>query len=78
MFFVETEAGLMEIVRSVNRSWIYDSYFSLYRPIHPGGKCPGGIVRIPFLIITKETAADTATIEVINTRQRSLLSRTKV
>jgi len=36
MFFVETEAGLMEIVRSVNRSWIYDSYFSLYRPIHPG------------------------------------------
>jgi len=46
------EAGLMEIVRSVNRSWIYDSYFSLYRPIHPGGnvrggKCPGRIVRIP-------------------------------
>src|SRR6218665_2103107 len=41
------EAGLMEIhvVRSVNRRWIYDSYFSLYRPIHPGGnargKCPG-------------------------------------
>jgi len=43
------EAGLMEIVRSVNRSWAYDSYFSLYRPIHPGemsgGKCPGGNVR---------------------------------
>src|SRR6218665_2709871 len=30
------EVGLMEIVRSINRSWIYDSYFSLYRPIHPG------------------------------------------
>src|SRR6218665_498775 len=36
MFFVEMEVGLMEIVQSVNRSWIYDSYFSLYRPIHPG------------------------------------------
>jgi len=35
----------MEIVRSVNRSWIYDSYFSLYRPMHPRGNvrgnCPG-------------------------------------
>jgi len=31
-------------MRSVG--WIYDSYFSLYRPIHLGGnvkgKCPGG------------------------------------
>src|SRR6218665_1970027 len=36
------EMGLMEIVRSLNGSWIYDSYFSLYRPIHLGG-----IVRIP-------------------------------
>jgi len=39
------EAGLMEIVRSLNRNWIYDTYFSLYRAIHPGrkvrGKCPG-------------------------------------
>ena len=43
------EAGLMEIVRSMNRSWIYDTYFSLYRAIHSvrnvrgemsGGKCP--------------------------------------
>ena len=37
----------MEIVRSVNRSWIYDSYASLYRPIHPGemsrGNCPNTI-----------------------------------
>jgi len=45
------EAGLMEIVLSVNRSWIDDAYFSLYRYIHPGGKvrgeCPGGNVRIP-------------------------------
>jgi len=24
------EAGLVEIVRSVNRCWIYDSYFNLY------------------------------------------------
>jgi len=39
----------MEIVRSLNRNWIDDAYFSLYRPIHPGeksggemsgGKCP--------------------------------------
>jgi len=35
----------MEIVRSVNRSWIYDSYFSLYRPIHPGGNVRGENVR---------------------------------
>src|SRR6218665_1139965 len=38
------EAGLMEIVRSLNRSRIYDTYFSLYRAIHPGeksGECPG-------------------------------------
>ena len=46
------EAGLLEIVRSLNRSWIDDdTYFSLYRAIHPGkssgGKCPGGDVRIP-------------------------------
>jgi len=34
------EAGLMEIVQSLNRSWIDDAYFSLYRStcIHPGGK----------------------------------------
>jgi len=32
------EAGLMEIVLSVNRSWVDDAYFSLYRPIHPRGK----------------------------------------
>jgi len=31
------EAGLLEIVRSINRSWIYDTYSSLYRAIHPGG-----------------------------------------
>src|SRR6218665_3263311 len=36
MFFVQMEAGLMEIVRSLNSSWIYDTYFSLYRAIHPG------------------------------------------
>jgi|SRR6218665_818435 len=45
------EAGLMEIVRSLNKSWIYDTYFSLYRPIHlgekSGGKRPGGTVQIP-------------------------------
>jgi len=38
------EAGLVEIVRSLNRSWIYDTYFSLYRGIRPGEKsgrrCP--------------------------------------
>jgi len=37
------EAGLMEIVQSLNRSWIDDIYFSLYRPIYPGemfgGEC---------------------------------------
>ena len=42
------EVGLMEIVRSVNRSLIYDSYFCVYRPIHPGGNVRGDIVRIPF------------------------------
>ena len=40
---------LMEIVRSVNRSWIYDTYFSLYRAFIRG-KSPGGNVRIPFWI----------------------------
>jgi len=39
------EAGLMETFRSLNRSWIYDTYFSLYRAIHLGGS-PGGNVRI--------------------------------
>src|SRR6218665_3304088 len=29
----------MEIVQSANRSWIYDSYFSLYRPINPVDMC---------------------------------------
>ena len=44
---------MMEIVRSLNRSWIYDTYFSLYRlelfirEKCPGRKCPGGNVRIP-------------------------------
>ena len=33
----------MEIVRSLNRSWIYDTYFSLYRAIQPGGKSGGNI-----------------------------------
>ena len=33
--------GLMEIVRSLNRSWICDTYFSLDRAIHPGGKVRG-------------------------------------
>jgi len=30
------EAGLMELVLSLNRSWIYDTDFSLYRPIYTG------------------------------------------
>jgi len=34
------EAGLMEIVRTLNRSWICDAYFILYRPVHLG-KSPG-------------------------------------
>jgi|SRR6218665_1266557 len=49
------EVELMEIVRSVNVSWIDDTYFSLYRAFHPGGKsggrvrgkCTGGNVRVP-------------------------------
>jgi len=28
------EAGLMELVRSLNRTWIYETYFSLHRPIN--------------------------------------------
>ena len=35
------EVGLMKKVRSVNRSWIYGSYFSIYRPIHPRGNVRG-------------------------------------
>jgi len=38
----------MEIVWSVNRSWIYDSYFSLYRPIHPGKNVRGEMSRLNF------------------------------
>jgi len=49
------EAGLMEIVRSVNISWIYDTYFSLYRANHPGKKS-GGIVRIPPIAIGQQWA----------------------
>jgi len=42
------EAGFMEIVLSINRSWIDDAYFSLYRPIHPGGgNVRWGNVRMP-------------------------------
>jgi len=44
-FSVQLEAGLMRIVRSVNRSWTESTYFSLCRPIHQrksGGKCPWG------------------------------------
>jgi len=37
------EVGLTEIVRSVNRSWIHDTWFSLYRAFHPGGKVRGGM-----------------------------------
>jgi len=37
--------GLMEIVRYVNRSWNYDTYFSLYRAFHPGRKVLVGNVR---------------------------------
>ena len=33
----------MEIVRSLNRSWNYDTYFSLYRPIHSGEKSGGNV-----------------------------------
>ena len=38
---VQMEAGLMEIVRPLNRSWIHATYFSLYRAIFIRGKCPG-------------------------------------
>src|SRR6218665_722814 len=54
------EAGWTEIVRSVNRSWIYDTYFSLYRAIHPVGKVRGemsgaGNVRIPSITYAHTT-----------------------
>jgi len=48
MFFVQMEAELMKKVRSVNRSWTPDSYFSLHKSIHRGGvrgKCPKGMSR---------------------------------
>ena len=51
MFFVQMEAGLIEIVWSLNRSWIYDTYFGLHRALLPGEKSgremSGGNVRIP-------------------------------
>jgi len=31
-FFVQMEAGLMKVVRCLNRSWTHDSSFSLCRP----------------------------------------------
>src|SRR6218665_1110688 len=34
---------LMEIIRSLNRSWIYETYFSLYRAIHPRRKSGGNV-----------------------------------
>src|SRR6218665_2392818 len=40
------EVGLMEIVRSLNRSLICDTCFSLYRAIHLGGKFRGNFVFI--------------------------------
>src|SRR6218665_848650 len=39
------EAGLMEIVGSLHRNWIYDTYFNLYRAIHPGEKSGGNVRR---------------------------------
>src|SRR6218665_249947 len=37
------EVGLMDIVRSVNRSWISSAYIELFiRGEKSGGKCPGG------------------------------------
>src|SRR6218665_2283118 len=32
---VQMEVGLMKIVRSINRSWTHDGYFSLRRLNHP-------------------------------------------
>src|SRR6218665_3653211 len=47
------EAVLMEIVGSLNRSLIYNPYFSLYRAIHSGGKvrgkCPGKMCGYPLM-----------------------------
>jgi len=43
----------MEIVRSLNRSWIYETHFSLCRAIRPGekvrGESPGINARMPVL-----------------------------
>ena len=60
----------MEIVQSISRSLIYDSYFSLYRPIHPGGnvrgEMSGGIVQIPPLGEVKNTKVATHLLNFIN------------
>jgi len=53
---VQMEAGLMEIIWSLNRSGIYDTYFSLNRAIHPGGK-----VRIPTFLTPSYTGPPTLT-----------------
>ena len=41
MKYVLCSNGLMETVQSLNRNWIDDTYFSLYRPIRPGEKSEG-------------------------------------
>jgi len=38
------EAGLMEMVRSLNRNGTQDTCFSLYRAIHPGGNSGGNVL----------------------------------
>ena len=51
------EAGLIEIIRSLNRSWIDDAYFSLYRPIHPGRKVRGEMSGYPMARLLSVTWA---------------------
>ena len=51
----------MEIVRSVNKSWIYMTLSSAYielfiRGKSPGLKCPGGNVRIPIKHMNRRNA----------------------
>jgi len=46
MFSVQVEAGLMKVVRCLNKSWTHDSYFSLSK--HQCNWSKGGNVQIPW------------------------------
>jgi len=65
------EAGSMKIVRSLNRDWIYDTYFSLYRAIHPGEKS-GGNVQIPLITLQIDLSVNLVAMPLYKIREWSV------